>query len=73
MLYNSLIGSSGFAEISGQPPSPVQWKIIQDHLGLVFNKVTPTRSIPIPPAHIPERPIFKMPTNPDGTPLVAIC
>lgn len=31
----------GFAELSNGPPSAAQWKLIQDHLDLVFNKVTP--------------------------------
>ena len=43
MLYNLLIGFSGFSEVSGQAPNQAQWKIIQDHLNLVFNKVTPNR------------------------------
>lgn len=33
---------NGFAELSGDaPPSPEQWKLIREHLSLVFNKVTP--------------------------------
>lgn len=34
----------GFNELntSGKPPGELQWKIIQDHLQTVFNKVTPT-------------------------------
>jgi len=31
----------GFSEIEGASPTPKQWKIIQDHLNLVFTKVTP--------------------------------
>lgn len=32
----------GFAELGGdEPPTPAQWRSIRDHLGLVFNKVTP--------------------------------
>lgn len=31
----------GFSEINGATPTQAQWKIIQDHLQLVFKKVTP--------------------------------
>lgn len=31
----------GFAEIQSNPPTKEQWKIIKDHLALVFTKVTP--------------------------------
>lgn len=31
----------GFSEICGETPTPEQWKIIQDHLNLVFRKETP--------------------------------
>lgn len=31
----------GFSEITSKVPTDVQWKIIQDHLQLVFKKVTP--------------------------------
>ena len=31
----------GFSEICGESPTPQQWKIIQDHLALVFKKETP--------------------------------
>src|SRR4051812_39118901 len=31
----------GFSEINQDTPTPQQWKVIKDHLGLVFNKVTP--------------------------------
>jgi hypothetical protein len=30
----------GFAEMNSDPPNAEQWKIIQEHLALVFNKVT---------------------------------
>jgi hypothetical protein len=33
----------GFAELHGQPPTKAQWKVINDHLQLVFQKVTPVR------------------------------
>ena len=32
----------GFSELNKQPPTDLQWRIIRDHLALVFNKVTPT-------------------------------
>lgn len=42
----------GFSEITGSTPSEKQWEIIQDHLQLVFEKVTPERiirnNIPLP-------------------------
>lgn len=31
----------GFNELVGKNPTEEQWRIIQDHLNLVFNKVTP--------------------------------
>lgn len=31
----------GFSEIAGKVPTKEQWQVIQDHLSLVFNKVTP--------------------------------
>lgn len=31
----------GFNEIVGKAPTQEQWQVIQDHLSLVFNKVTP--------------------------------
>jgi len=34
----------GFSEIHGKKPTEKQWLIIQDHLKLVFNKVTPDRT-----------------------------
>lgn len=43
----------GFVEImNGQQPNQTQWQVIQDHLKLVFTKVTPdrytTQPVPIP-------------------------
>lgn len=35
----------GFAEIQRTPPTGEQWFIIKDHLDLVFNKVTPDRTL----------------------------
>lgn len=30
----------GYSELCGETPSPEQWKMIQDHLRLVFKNVT---------------------------------
>lgn len=39
----------GFAEMNGDvPPTPEQWKMIKEHLDLVFNKVTPKLGEPAP-------------------------
>jgi hypothetical protein len=53
----------GFNELntSGKPPGELQWKIIQDHLSTVFNKVTPT----YPGGVYPE--VFPMPSSPPWT------
>jgi len=32
---------NGYCELDGAHPTPEQWKSIQEHLKLVFNKVTP--------------------------------
>lgn len=37
---------NGYVEICGARPDDRQWDIIKDHLTLVFNKVTPSRSSP---------------------------
>ncbi len=38
----------GWSEINGgKAPTPEQWQTINDHLDLVFNKVTPDRKIEI--------------------------
>jgi hypothetical protein len=34
----------GYAELTDGPPSAEQWQMIQEHLALVFNKVTPPLS-----------------------------
>jgi hypothetical protein len=40
----------GFAEMNGDtPPSYEQWKMIKEHLSLVFKKVTPTKFEWTPP------------------------
>lgn len=41
----------GFAELTDKPPTPAQWKMIQEHLALAFQKVTPPLmpSNPFPP------------------------
>lgn len=31
----------GYAELNGKAPDEEQWGVIRDHLGLVFQKVTP--------------------------------
>ena len=31
----------GFGELGGTPPTPEQWKSINEHLATVFKKVTP--------------------------------
>lgn len=31
----------GFSELNAGPPTPEQWVLIQEHLSLVFKKVTP--------------------------------
>ena len=36
----------GFAEINNTAPTEEQWKIIKDHLQLVFTKVTPVYQYP---------------------------
>lgn len=36
----------GFGELSSEPPTPEQWKSINEHLQTVFKKVTP----PVGPA-----------------------
>lgn len=33
----------GYSEIAGEAPTAEQWQVIQDHLKLVFEKVTPAR------------------------------
>lgn len=38
----------GYAEIAGEAPSEEQWKVIKDHLQLVFQKVTPVRDFTQP-------------------------
>lgn len=35
----------GFSEINGQAPTVEQWQVIQDHLKLVFEKMTPERQL----------------------------
>lgn len=39
----------GFSEVGNKGPTEEQWKIIQDHLALVFKKLTPTYSPPAAP------------------------
>lgn len=65
----------GFAEVSNSKTiTEQQWKIIQDHLKLVFNKVTPTypkdNAVPYTPPYKPfeinplQQPWDKSPFNP---------
>lgn len=56
----------GFAEIHGGAPTPEQWKVIKDHLNLVFNKVTPDRTQPFAP--YPAPPLNPNPFNPNDLP-----
>lgn len=37
----------GFAEIHNGVPTEQEWKVIQDHLALVFKKVTPQYTMPL--------------------------
>lgn len=42
----------GFSELVGKEPTKEQWKIIQDHLQLVFKKITPSYTPhPLPNYH----------------------
>ena len=45
----------GFSEVADKKPTEKQWQIIQDHLALVFNKVTPNRKEPEAPAYEEDR------------------
>jgi hypothetical protein len=54
----------GFSELNTNPPTPEQWEIIQDHLGLVFKKVTPNYFKENPTFTIPPRPTFDPIFNP---------
>lgn len=46
---------NGFAELSGDtPPTAEQWKAIREHLGLVFQKVTPPVVHPGNPLPVPD-------------------
>lgn len=58
----------GYAELNpNTPPNATQWKQIQDHLNLVFKKVTPT----IQP-YMPSSPLNPW-TSPGGIPPVITC
>ncbi len=61
----------GYSEIHGAPPSAAQWQIINDHLDLVFDKATPSRSVSSMTGHANSffpRQLGFMPsgTHPDG-------
>jgi len=43
----------GFAEITNSAPTEHEWKIIRDHLTLVFEKKTPNYDFTVPPAKMP--------------------
>lgn len=53
----------GFAELSGDTaPTKAQWKSIREHLGLVFEKVTPPVGLPgFVPKDNHSRPIISTP------------
>lgn len=54
---------NGFVELTDiEQPSVAQWKMIKEHLGLVFNKVTQKLDITVNPAN-PDTPI-KLPVQP---------
>ena len=54
----------GYSEVHGRAPTEAEWKIIQDHLQLVFCKVTPAYP------SVPEYPTY--PAYPTSIPNV-IC
>lgn len=67
----------GYAELNPEtPPNAIQWKQIQDHLNLVFKKVTPDYTIrpgispgPINPVNpMPYMPTWPAPNSPGITP-----
>lgn len=52
----------GFAELSpNTPPTAEQWKMIQEHLSLVFNKVTPP--LAPHPRYLPTRWPYTIPNS----------
>lgn len=52
--------------------SPDTVKVIEEHLQLVFKKVTPVYQFP-PITTLPQKPIFNMPTIGDGIALQVTC
>lgn len=70
----------GFAELNpNTPPNATQWKQIQDHLNLVFKKVTPQPyplgpgiTAPITGPYMPSSPLNPW-TSPGGIPPVITC
>ena len=50
----------GFSEVTGKSPTPEEWKIIQEHLNLVFDKRTrqtsakEQQSVPNFPKYFPD-------------------
>jgi len=61
---------NGFVELTDiEQPSVAQWKMIKEHLGLVFNKVTQKLDITVNPAN-PDTPI-KLPVQPYDFPKIS--
>jgi hypothetical protein len=54
----------GFVELHGEPPTAEQWAAIKDHLGLVFNKVTPLRAPYVRTDDLPRQPSDASPAWP---------
>lgn len=70
----------GYSEIAGEAPTAEQWQVIQDHLKLVFDKVTPNYTTPdvkpfpqpyVPHDHISFRELQH--TVPTGTSARTLC
>lgn len=56
----------GFGELSKEPPTPEQWKSINEHLTTVFQKITPAG-----PGYVAPPPFMPAPSWPGGMPIVA--
>jgi hypothetical protein len=63
----------GFSEIHGNPPTDAQWKVIQDHLALVFSKVTPRPSLDGGQRNMSMQQLLSQCQQSNGQPLVATC
>lgn len=57
----------GHVELGGKRPTDAQWKMIREHLALVFKKVTPPLNWPEYPQFAP-MPSHPIPTMPGGWP-----